>query len=118
MKAMTHIAKDCQVCLNQIKPIPEWSVPRNKILKKINFPEVVWNGASCSICHKSPLVGNAFKCFECERVISCESCSDTGKHAHDLHYLSSELTIKARLVEMGPTSLYQRHFQNIVLLFI
>ena len=92
MKAMTHIADGCHVCQNQIKPMPEWSIPRNRLLKKINFPEVIWDGISCSICRESPLVGNAFKCFECEGVISCESCSETGKHAHDLHYLSSKVS--------------------------
>ena len=97
---MKHIAEGCDVCTKQIKPVTlrdetgsgqNLSFPQDKILEKINLPEVKHHGVSCQSCQTLPIIGNAFRCFTCKDFISCESCYDSKKHEHTLIYVSCKL---------------------------
>ena len=100
MKSMKHTTVDCEVCAKQIKPITlkdesesgqNLSFPHDKILKKINLPEVKNDGVACQSCLVLPIIGNPFRCFTCKDFISCESCYDAKKQEHTLTYVSSKL---------------------------
>ena len=99
MKSMKHTVEGCEVCTKQIKPITlkdesgsgqDISIPQDKILKKINLPEVIHHGFVCQSCQILPIIGNAFRCFTCNDFISCESCYDAKKHDHALNYVASK----------------------------
>ena len=101
MKSMRHTIKDCEVCTKQIKSLTlkdecgsgqYLSFPQDKILMKINLPEVKYhNRITCQSCQILPIIGNAFRCFTCKDYISCELCYDSKKHEHPLKYVSSKL---------------------------
>ena len=99
MKIMNHTIAGCEVCTKHIKPLTledesgsgqNLSIPQDKILKKINLPEVKNDGLTCQSCHCSPIIGNTFLCFTCKDFISCESCYDAKKHDHALNYVPSK----------------------------
>ena len=99
MKSMRHTIKGCEVCVKQIKTVTlkdesgngqMLCFPQDKILKKINLPEVTHHGVACHSCQILPIIGNAFRCFTCKDFISCESCYDFKKHEHTLIYVSSK----------------------------
>ena len=99
LKAMKHSVEGCQVCSNQIEPITlknesgnctRVSIPSNKILKRINIPEVIHVGVGCRSCQSSPIKGNAYRCLTCKDFASCETCHETKKHQHSLQYVSSK----------------------------
>ena len=100
MESMKHTTVDCEVCAKHIKPISlkdesgsgqNLSFPQDKILKKINLPEVTHHGVACHSCQILPIIGNTFRCFSCKDFISCESCYDAEKHEHALIYVSCKL---------------------------
>ena len=100
MKSMKHTMVGCEVCEKQIKPltlkdesgnVQNSSFPQDKILKKINLPEVKNDRVACQSCQILPIIGNTFRCFTCKDFISCESCYDSKKHKHTLVYVSSKL---------------------------
>ena len=102
IKRMKHTVKGCEVCYKQIKPATlkdesgsckDISIPQDKILKKINLPEVAHYGVTCQSSQTSPIIGNVFRCFTCKDFISCESCYDSMKHEHSLLYVSSKLNL-------------------------
>ena len=99
-KSMKHTVKGCEVCTKQIKPVTlkdesgsglSIVIPQDKILKKINLPEVTHHGITCQSCQTSLIVGNVFRCFTCQDFNSCESCYDSKNHGHSLLYVSSKL---------------------------
>ena len=97
-KTIRHTVEGCDVCSKQIKTVnfynpinvQDFSIPQDKIFKKINFPEVTHHGITCQSCHCSSIIGNVFRCFTCKDFISCESCYDAKKHEHTLIYVSSK----------------------------
>ena len=98
MKSMKHTVEGCEVCTKQIKPLTlkdesgsGQNIPEDKILKKINLPEVTHYGVTCQSCQTCPIIGNAFRCYTCKDFISCESCFDAKKHEHTLIHVSSKL---------------------------
>ena len=99
MKSMKHTVEGCEVCAKQIKPATlkdesgiglDMSIPQDKILKKINLPQVTHHGVTCQSCQNCPIIGNVFRCFTCKNFISCESCYDSKKNEHTLLYVSSK----------------------------
>ena len=99
MKSMKHTVEGCEVCSKQIKSATlkdesgngeSISIPQDKILRKINLPEVTHHGVTCQSCQNCPIIGNVFRCFNCKNYISCESCYDSKKHEHTLLYVSSK----------------------------
>ena len=99
---MKHTVKDCQVCSNQIETAtlpnecgsgPTLSIPSDKILKRINIPEVIHVGVCCGSCQSNPIKGNAYRCLTCKDFVSCETCHESKKHKHTLHYVSSKFRI-------------------------
>ena len=99
MKSMKHTTESCEVCAKQIKPLAlkdesgsgrNLSFSQDKILMKINLPEVTHIGVACHSCQILPIIGNAFRCFTCKDFISCESCYDAKMHDHSLIYVSSK----------------------------
>ena len=100
MKIMNTTITGCEVCTKHIKPLTledesgsgqNLSIPQDKILKKINLPEVKNDRVACQSCQILPIIGNTFRCFTCKDFISCESCYDSKKHKHTLVYVSSKL---------------------------
>ena len=98
MKSMKHTVEGCDVCAKQIKPVTlkddsgsaqDRSLPQDKILKKINLPEVTYKRVACHSCQILPIIGNVFRCFTCKDFISCESCYDAERHEHSLIFVSS-----------------------------
>ena len=99
MKSMKHTVEGCEVCTKQIKQTilkdesgngKSISIPQDKILNKINLPEVTHHGVTCQSCQTCPIIGNAFRCFTCKNFVSCESCYDSKMHEHTLLYVSSK----------------------------
>ena len=99
MKSMKHTVEGCEVCAKQIKSVTlnnesgssqDISIPQDKILMKINLPDVTHHGVTCQSCQTCPIIGNAFRCFTCKDFISCESCYDSKNHEHMLLYVSSK----------------------------
>ena len=100
LNTMKHTVKDCQVCSNQIEPAtlknesgsspPNLSIPSDKILKRINIPEVIHVGVGCGSCKSNQIKGNAYRCFTCKYFVSCETCHESKTHQHPLQYVSSK----------------------------
>ena len=95
LKAMKHLVQGCQVCSKQFEPGtlesgPSLSIPNNRILKRINFPEVIHIGVSCGSCQSNPIKGNAYRCWTCKDFVSCETCHESMKHQHILQFVSSK----------------------------
>ena len=99
MKSMKHTVEGCEVCTKQIKPVTmkdesesgqDISIPQDKILKKINLPEVTHHGVTCQSCQTCPIVGNVYSCFTCNDFSSCEGCYNSKKHEHSLLHVSSK----------------------------
>ena len=99
LKALKHTLEGCQVCSNQIEPATlqtesgdgqSLSIPNDKILKRINIPEVIHVGVGCGSCHSNPIKGNAYRCWTCKDFVSCETCHESMKHEHILQYVSSK----------------------------
>ena len=85
MKALKHTAEGCQTCSDQIK-----SVPNDKILRRINIPEIHHYNIACGVCNCESIIGNVFRCFTCKDFVACEPCSDAGIHEHSMIYVSSK----------------------------
>ena len=94
------------MCSNQIEPATmknesghgkSLSIPSDKILKRINIPEVIHVGVGCESCLSNPIKGNAYRCLTCKDFVSCESCHESKKHQHTLQYVSSKFKIHMNL---------------------
>ena len=94
LTSLRHKTEGCYVCSEQIKrnTITKGNrvlhhFPRNRILKKIDLPEVIHNpGIKCRNC-KQILRGEIFECQICELFLSCEECYEANHHEHDLVHL-------------------------------
>ena len=100
MANMKHAVEGCDVCLKQVKRVTlkdksrdgqNLSFPQDKLLQKINLPEIKNDGVVCKSCQIHPIIGNTFRCFTCKDFICCESCYDSKNHEHTLIYISSKL---------------------------
>ena len=108
LKALKHTLEGCQVCSFQIEPTtlqtesgsgPSLSILSDKILKRINIPEVIHVGVCCGSCQSNPIKGNAYRSLTCKDFVSCETCHESKKHKHTLHYVSSKFRILSLLKE-------------------
>lgn len=61
----------------------------------------------CEHCGKKPIVGNLFKCANCEDFNLCEQCYLSAKFSHFANHLFMKLHKPLKHSEKNPTILLQ-----------
>jgi predicted ATP-dependent serine protease len=62
---------------------------------------------NCENCGKKPVVGNLYKCANCEDYNLCEQCYTASTYDHFAHHLFLKLTKPLKFTSKNPTILLQ-----------
>lgn len=62
---------------------------------------------NCENCGKKPVVGNLYKCANCEDYNLCEQCYSQGSFEHFSYHIFMKLQKPLKAVNKNPTTLIQ-----------
>lgn len=64
-------------------------------------------GVNCENCGKKPVIGNLYKCANCEDYNLCEQCYTQNQFEHFSYHIFMKFTKPLKLVEKNPTTILQ-----------